>query len=145
VSDVQIFDLAAALGAKSASLQKFSIYLPDRDKNNQPVPDIEDYVQVAMLMLLEINTGVTRLRSAFGKFKDLTTGIVSHENTHLVYSFLMDPAAFQSRLGEITTFLRDFGKNTNQASVLVEFAGAIPDDAGGLGQYFCRAYSIEDF
>ena len=146
MQEAEEFDLGAALGAEETfSVQKIVIYLPDRDRKNEPVPDIEDYVQAAMITLLDINTGVTRLPPAYGKFKDSDTGIVAHENTHLVYSFVMDSSAFESRVVEITDFIRDFGKKTNQKSVMVEFSGEIPDPDGGIGKYFCRAYSIKKF
>lgn len=143
------FDLREALGASSAfAVQKFTIYLPNKDRNNQPIIDIEDYVQAAMTLLMEINSGVTRLPAAHGMFLDTKTNVVSDEDTHLVYSFLVNPPTFQARSEEIKRFLYDFGKNTNQASVLVEFSGEEPERDDGDGRsrglkYVCRAYSID--
>jgi hypothetical protein len=145
VTETQHFDLAAELGAEPGfSVQKFTIYLPDRDKENKPVPDIEEYVEAAMELLLDINTGVTRLPPSEGMFLNREKGIKTQEKTHLVYSFLFDPDAFQNRIGDIASFLRDFGRNTGQDSVMVELAGEEPI-GGALGPYVCRAYMIKNY
>lgn len=140
------FNLREALGAtETYSVQRFTIYLPDKDRNNQPVPDIQDYVEAAMTLLMEINNGVTRLPVAEGMFVDRSTNIVSREATHLVYSFLVRPDEFVRRIEDVNGFLHLFGRRTNQASVVVELAGEEVDEGGAAtpGSYFSRFYSIE--
>lgn len=136
-----LFDMQKALGAKEAfSFQKFSIYFPNKDRNNNPVRDVEDWIRQGMRLLTEINTGVTRLPAAQGNWKNVETGEVISEDTVVIYSFLREPEKFHSRSKEVQAFLKEFGLSTNQGEVMVEFFGE--EESGGL---YSRAYIIDDF
>jgi hypothetical protein len=59
-------DLQTALGATTgASATMFSLYLPDSDRDGQPVPQLEQWIDVAMTLFADINGGATRLPFGF--------------------------------------------------------------------------------
>lgn len=129
-------DLAFELGAEAlATVEKFSIYFPDCDRHNNPVPDFESWVDQAMLTLTDINGGVTRLPASIGMWNS-QTGTLVKERTTIIYSYLMKPDQFVSRIKEIRQLVHDFGRETNQGEVLVEYAGAAD------GEAYVRSYSI---
>lgn len=137
------FDLAllSGLGADGAiTVQKFTIYLPDRDKNQNPIPNIEEYIEAGASLLAGINHGVTRLPAAQGMWINSETGIPVTENTVLLYSFIRQPEQFIQRLPEIREFLHEFGSSTNQGEVVVEYFGETLD-----GRLYSRAYWITKF
>jgi len=129
-------DLKNRLRASSeASAQKFSIYIADKDENNEDVPDIGDWITGAISLLTEINGGSTKI-IAQGTWKS-DNGTVTNDATSIIYSFI-DPETFFRRLDDIVYFLHDYGKRTSQGAVMVEFSG---EDEEGI--YQSRAYFIE--
>jgi hypothetical protein len=60
-------DLQTALGATAAATAtKFSIYLPDSDRDGHPVPQLEQWIGTALALFAEVNGGATRLPVAQG-------------------------------------------------------------------------------
>lgn len=133
------FDLRQALGAdETFALQKFSIYIPNKDRNGEPVQNIETWIEASMHLLAQINLGVTRLPWAQGIWKPSADAEDKLENTTVVFSYLKQPEVFQSRFAEIKEFLYEFADGANQGEVLVEFFGEALQGEG----FYCRAYSI---
>ncbi len=138
------FDLRKALGAKEASsLQRFSIYLPNRDRRNQPVSNIQTWIAVGLEILVDINGGATCLPPAQGRFKVVEEGqadVINVEDTVVVYSYIFDFGTFVARFPEIKVFVHSFGQATNQKSVMAEFLGEKPS-----GGSYSRAYYITEY
>jgi hypothetical protein len=133
-------NLEKALGAgKPASVQKISLYLPERDSDNAPVPDIEKWIESAMWLLGEINRGATRLPAAQGYWHP--TG--SWETTHVVYSYIGEQKIFEANLDRLVRFIHSFGKHARQSSVMVEFSGEV--GRGAARRFVARAYFIDKY
>lgn len=134
-------DLKTALGATTgASATKFSLYLPDSDRDGRPVHEIEQWIGAAMSLFAQVNGGATRLPVAQGIWQPESGGEVVREATSVVYSFIRDRARFDANLGRLTGFIHSFGKHARQGEVMVEFAGEV------LGRGFVsRAYFIDDY
>jgi hypothetical protein len=133
-------DLRKALGAYDApSLQKFSLYLPELDRDEAPVPDIEKWIEAAMSILAEINGGATRLPVAVGYWKP-QNGEPMREPTNVVYSFIRNDKQFAANLDRLVRFIHSFGKHAKQGEVMVEFSGETP----GRG-FVSRAYYIREY
>lgn len=129
------FDLGEALGAEARkSDQRIVIYLPDRDCNSQIVDNIDAWVEAGMDLLTEINGGVTRLPWADGQWTDGT--ITIKERTAVIYSYVRDAVHFGSNFKIIKEFLHEFGRETNQGEVFVEYIGEGDDG------YISRAYGL---
>ncbi|HEX9965282.1 MAG TPA: hypothetical protein VGB04_09910 [Allosphingosinicella sp.] len=134
-------DLAKILGAaQAASLQRFSLYLPDSDREGRPVPQLEQWIEAAMLIFAEVNGGATRLPLAQGIWKPEDGGATVREATTIVYSFIRDTERFEGGIERLAAFIHTFGKHANQGEVMVEFSGDVP----GRG-YVSRAYFIADY
>lgn len=146
----RVFNLSAALGADPGrSFQKISIYLPNKDRNNVAVPNLDVWVESGMQILADIATGVTQLPTCSGRFKIVERNPVTHEiqsvrytveDTTILYSYVFDKVEFEARFDEIRSFLHDFGQTTNQDSVMVEYTGEGPD-----GMAYTRAYYISNY
>lgn len=131
-------DLRARLRAsQAASVQKLSIYIPNKDKDDDVLPNVDVWVDAAITLLTDINGGSTRMPVAKGTWR-ATDGRVIKEDTTVIYSYIDEPDEFESRLNEITAFLHRFGRTTKQDSVMVEFSG------GDDGYFVSRAYYIHE-
>lgn len=132
-------NIAAVLGAAERPAgERFTIYLPDRDRAGATVADIGDWIDAAMALLTDINGGATRLAPTEGRWLS-PEGQVVKEETTLVYSYYPDPARFYARLPEVADFLHLFGRETNQGEVVAELFGESEDG------FFNRFYSITAF
>jgi hypothetical protein len=133
-------NLEKALGTgKPASVQKISLYLPERDRDNAPVPDIEKWIEAAMWLLGEINRGATRLPVAQGYWQPTQ----SWEQTHVVYSYIAEQRIFEANLDRLVRFIHSFGKHAKQSSVMVEFSGEV--GRGEARRFVARAYFIDEY
>lgn len=134
-------DLGEILGAaQAASLQRFSLYLPDSDRDGAPVPRLEEWIEAAMLIFAEVNGGATRLPLAQGIWKPEDGGATVREATTIVYSFIRDTERFERGVEKLAVFAHTFGKHAKQGEVMVEFSG----DVLGRG-FVSRAYFVEDY
>ncbi|HEX8639776.1 MAG TPA: hypothetical protein VF704_01330 [Allosphingosinicella sp.] len=132
-------DLEKALGAgKPASVQKFSLYLPELDRDGAPVPEIERWIEAALWIFGEINGGATRLPVAQGYWRP-SSGAPVREPTNVVYSYIRD-GRFEANLDRLVRFIHSFGKHANQGEVMVEFSGEVR----GRG-FVSRAYFIDKY
>lgn len=94
-------ELKDVLGATGeASAQKFSLYLPEKDRDGAPVPRHEEWVEAAMTIFAEVNGGATRLPTAQGIWKP-QAGPVVREATSVVYSFIRDTGTFEAGLDRL--------------------------------------------
>ena len=129
-------DIGPSLGTESrARTHRFTIYIPDRDRENRPVDDFDAWIDKGMMLLTELNGGCTRLPNTSGHWLS-ERGEIVKENTALIYSFFWDMAAFERQLPRVREFLHRFGRETNQSEVMVELSG---EDEEGL---YSRAYHV---
>jgi hypothetical protein len=134
-------DLKTALGATSgASATKFSLYIPDRDRDGKLVEGLELWKAAAMNLFAEVNGGATLLPPAQGIWKPEGGGEIVREATSIVYSFIRDEKQFSRGLKRLAAFIHTFGKHANQGEVMVEFSGELPG-----GRYVSRAYFIDEY
>jgi hypothetical protein len=113
--------LAEALRAAVTTQQCVKLYLPHNDRVGNLIPDIEDWIEAAMAVLTDLNGGATKLENLQGMWRSEESGKILTENTTLIYSFVFYPDQFAAKLGELVSFVRKFGRDTNQEEILVEF------------------------
>lgn len=117
--------LAEALGTDAGiSIQRFTIYLPDRDRYGNEIPDRDAWKLEAMQLLSEINGGATAFPPVEGAWLNDTEAEpeLIWETTVMIYSFIK-PDSFLDNLPRLREFLHRFGRETNQGEVAFEFAG----------------------
>ncbi len=113
-------DLAGFFGADPGWTQTFAVFIPDTDRDRQPIPDYPGWVTAAMTLLRDINGGVTALAEAEGQWRNRADGVVVEERTRIVFSYI-DNEPFVQRLAELREFLYRFGRETRQDTVAFEF------------------------
>jgi hypothetical protein len=129
--------LAILRSDKQPSIQKFSIYVPDKDKYRQPIePSHDAWVEAALHVLTDINGGCTLQPSSRGVWKT-QDGEFLEDDVAIVYSFITDDEAFKARFHEISAFMHRFGIEAKQESVLVELTD-------GHRAYFLDETSYQD-
>jgi hypothetical protein len=137
-------DLQTALGATTgASATRFSLYLPDSDRDGQPVPQLEQWIDVAMALFADINGGATRLPVAQGIWKPDRGGEVVREATNVVYSYIGQQRIFEANLDRLVRLIHSFGKHAKQGEVMVEFSGEV--GRGDARRFVARAYFIDEY
>lgn len=120
MSDELTVDLGERLGAQErSSAQSFVIYLPDRDKDGNPIANHRDWIEEALALLSEINGGATATAPVEGAWEN-DAGVRIREQTVLVYSFVK-AGAFIENLDRIRDLLHRFGRETGQGEVAFEF------------------------
>jgi hypothetical protein len=139
-------DIAKRLGAEDgvSRPQRFALYLPDRDADNQPVENMGAWLDEAVTLMTEINGGCTRLPPAKGAWFNRSTDRIVIEDTVVVYSYLFEPERFEERFDQIVEFLHTYGRETKQDSVMAEFSGwSNPRDGYISEAYFIPSSSFE--
>jgi hypothetical protein len=117
-----VLDLATALGSEPGySTRSLNIYIPNKDKDGNPVPDQGRWVEEALRLLSEVNGGATAMPPVDGVWRN-DDGTLIRENPIVVYSFVR-PAAFVQNLPRVREFLHRLGRETNQGEIAVEFEG----------------------
>ncbi len=104
--------------ASSSHIRRFTLYLPERDREGREVPQIERWVQLACTILAQINGGATHAR-ADGVYLN-ESGLLIHEPLNIIYS-IVDPERFYQKLLMLRAFIQRFGEEANQETVAVEF------------------------
>jgi hypothetical protein len=115
-------DLAAAVGADAgAAVQCLTLYIPNKDKNDQEIGTQRRWVLDAIRLLSEINGGATAIPVEGGWLSD--EGRIILEHPVVVYSFVERPEVFLQQLPCLRDFLHRMGRETNQGEVAFEFEG----------------------
>lgn len=118
--DIEI-DLAEEFGAHRVESQRFSIYVPNKDRNGAEI-DQAGWVDRFVRLLSEIGGGATIMPPVDGAWMNEETGDLIFEQPRIVYSFVR-PAAFQDRLQDLVDLVKEMGRETNQGEVVFEFDG----------------------
>ena len=104
----------------SFSAQCFSLYVPNKDKEDQEFGNQRRWVLDAIRLLSEINGGATAIPVEGGWMDD--SGRVILEEPVIVYSYIkLEP--FLKNLHKIREFLHRMGRETAQGEVAFEFDG----------------------
>jgi hypothetical protein len=112
--------LATPFGAEPAvSIHCFTVYIPNKDKNDQEFGTQRRWVLEAIELLSSINGGATAIPVEGGWVGD--DGKVILEDPVIVYSYIPDGDRFLSALPRIREFLHRLGRETNQGEVACEF------------------------
>jgi hypothetical protein len=119
--DEMEFDLVEALGAEESSVQSFSIYIPNKDREGEEIGNQRKWVLEAIRILSEINGGATAMPPAEGAWLNDENDII-WEKPVVVYSFIR-PEVFAANLPRIREFLHRMGRETNQGEIACEFEG----------------------
>jgi hypothetical protein len=138
-----VIELADYLGIEPEPLPlRFAVYLPDRDRLNHPVGNIESYIEAFVGLFTRLARGATRLpwaegaweppplaASADGEGPEATPAfdIGGREQSTVVYTFVNEPRAFFNQFDEVVALLRHFAKGANQREILLELS-ATGDD-----------------
>jgi hypothetical protein len=115
-------DLAGGLGADAGvATQCFTVYIPNKDKNDQEIGTQRRWVLEAIQLLSQINGGATAIPVEGGWLNDQGTIILEHPV--VIYSFVSRPEEFLKQLPRLRAFLHRLGRETNQGEVAFEFDG----------------------
>ncbi|MFO1086532.1 MAG: hypothetical protein U1E21_18405 [Reyranellaceae bacterium] len=142
---VQEFDLEEILQAyEPRTSDRIAIYLPDKDRKDQPIDEklLEGQVNAGMAILLESCLGVTKLPAAKGGWVDESSKEpgkppqTTNESTVVIYAYIRRPDLFRANVKRLVAFLHEFGQACNQGEVFVEYSGE--DEEG----YFFYLYAI---
>lgn len=114
-------EIAVAFGAALLSQERFSIYIPNRDRDGKTVQQ-DKWVDEALKLLTRINGGATAMPPVRGAWLNKDTDKLVIEEPVVVYSFI-HTVNFPDRLGEVVEFAKRLGRETNQGEVAFEFNG----------------------
>ncbi len=121
--DQSELDLAEQLGAQpNASHQVLTLYIPDRDRDNNEIGTQRKWVLEAADLLARIGGGVTIMPPTEGGWFDEENSTIIWERPIIVYTYIK-PDQFESNLPMLREFLHRMGRKTNQGEVAVEFDG----------------------
>jgi len=118
-------DLGAELGAQEGGLstQRLTLYIPNKDNQGRLLADQEKWVTEARELLTRIGGGATAFPPADGTWLD-DAGSILWEQTRIVYCFVV-PEKLEALLKDLRRFAHDFGRESNQGEVVVEFDGEL--------------------
>lgn len=122
--------VSKAIGAEAAATDKFTLYVPNKGRSEtegEPqveLPNWQGWIRRALDMFCKINDGATFFPPARGVYLDQKNNNEEvWEDTAIVYSYIFDWDKFRDRILEVREFVRSFGKETRQASVMFELNG----------------------
>lgn len=119
--DVEV-DIAAALGANATnSVQRLTLYVPNKDREGNEIGTQRKWVLEAASILAELGGGFTILPPVEGGWVD-PEGTTIWEEPVLVYTYII-PERFLAALPRLREFLHRLGRETMQGEVAFEFDG----------------------
>lgn len=133
-------ELAEALGATApTSIQVLSLYIPNKDRDGNPVEDQERWVEQAAELLAQMGGGVTVLPPCRGGWQNPESNVIVWEEPIIVFTYIK-PEQFLELLPTLRAFLHRLGRETRQGEVALEFDGSFyrivefdrHDSGGGL-------------
>jgi hypothetical protein len=120
MNDEISLDVAGTFQAKGAG-QKFTLYVPNQDKNGKAVNQ-EKWVNDALRLFSKLFGGATVFPDVRGAWLNPGTGRLIVEEPQLVYSFVT-AQAFVAATQELKEFMLRMGKETDQGQIGFEFDG----------------------
>ncbi len=133
-SDFLGIDLEKILGAtEDAFVQQLTLFIPDKDQNGRKIKNISKWIRTAVDVLTIIGKGCTALPPADGTWlkndtikiiEELKSKDIVREKTTLISAYVY-PERFENNCQLLRDFLHEFGRETNQGEVVVEFYGEL--------------------
>ena len=118
----ETIDLAETLGVSaSTSVQQLTLYIPNKDRENDEIGNQRKWVLEAAEILAEIGGGFTILPPVEGGWVN-ENGDVIWEHPVLLYTYIK-PVPFLNALPRLREFLHRLGRETNQGEVAIELLG----------------------
>lgn len=121
MSEDQELDVAAAFGATKVQGQRFAIYIPNKDRDGNPVEQ-RSWVDEALELFSDVGGGATAMPPVEGAWRNPNTRTLIREEPVVVYSYIT-AAGFRAKLGDLVAFVKRLGRETNQGAVAIEFDG----------------------
>ena len=116
-------DIAEAFGADGGvSTERISIYIPDKEQNDNEIGNQRKWVLEALRLLGQINGGATAMPPAEGVWLN-DDGEEIQEHPVVVYSYVLSVEALVDGIPRIREFLHRMGRETNQGEIAFELAG----------------------
>jgi hypothetical protein len=116
------FDLGTELGVSAQpSVQRLTLYVPNKDREGNSIPDHDRWCKEAQELLTEIGGGATSFPPVDGTWRK-PDGADLWEQTRIIYTFV-DPDKLLANKRHLRNFLHRFGRDTNQGEVVCEFDG----------------------
>ena len=113
-------DIRAAFGAESGvAVQCFTLYVPNKDRNDNEFGTQRQWVLEAIRLLSEINGGATAIPVEGGWVSQ--DGKLILENPVVVYSFVTNRQRFVVEIPRLRAFLHRLGRETDQGEIAFEF------------------------
>jgi hypothetical protein len=123
VDDEFEIDLGSLLGAEQGvSHQVLTLYIPDRDRENNEIGTQRKWVLEAAELLAGMGGGVTIMPPTEGGWLDEQHNRIIWEHPVIVYTYTK-PDQFVQQLPGLREFLHRMGRETNQGEVAIEFDG----------------------
>jgi len=119
--DADEIDIVAAFGAAPAHGERFAIYVPNKDRNGNPVAQ-RPWIDGALRLLSEVGGGATAMPPVTGAWLDPETGTLVVEEPVVVYVYIR-PADFVAHLSDLVSFVKRLGRETGQGAVAIEWDG----------------------
>jgi hypothetical protein len=117
----QSIDLVALFGGTPFRGDRFSVYVPNKDRDGASINQ-RYWVDAFLSLFAEINGGASALPAMTGVWRNPETGHHVVEEPIVIYTFI-DAPAFAERLGEVVRLVKRMGRDTNQGEIAMEFNG----------------------
>ena len=115
-------DIVGAFGATPMHGERFAIYIPNKDRDGNPV-DRRKWVRAALELLSTVGGGATAMPPVTGAWLNPDTGKLIFEEPVVVYAYVK-PEKFQRDLSDLVSFVKQLGRQTNQGEVALEYDGS---------------------
>ena len=116
-------DIAALFEAEPIHGQRFSVYVPNKDREGAPVEQLP-WVEEALALLSQIGGGATAMPPVEGAWLNPETSELIREQPVVVYTYIV-PERFVDHSAEVVAFIKRMGRETNQGAVAIEFDGLL--------------------
>lgn len=126
-------DIAALFEAAPVHGERFSVYVPNKDRNGMLVPQ-EPWVEEALALLSKIGGGATAMPSVDGAWLNEETSELIREQPRVVDPYII-PDRFLEHRKELVGFVKRMGRETNQGVIAIEFDGVL---------YFVEKFSEQE-
>lgn len=115
----QSFDIAQVFGARQGFSQRWTVYVPNKDKDGESV-DQDKWVKEMVSVLSNLCGGATVMPPVKGAWLNPSTGALVLEEPVLVYAFI-EPVKFVSGIQKLVDTVQNMGRELNQGQVAFEF------------------------
>ena len=116
-------DIQSALGALAGVEDKIAIYIPNKDKNSNVIPNEMHgrWIDQCIDLLCEICGGATQMPPARGIWLNTDTQKQVREEPVIIYAYVSDNNKFSANLSKIKAWIQTVGREGNQGQIAVEW------------------------